>query len=463
MVTAEPLGLDDGKPAATAERIRGSLRIVEGRSSSQRVQLFSRLGAGADLLIVGTILALWSLPLTTSAALATATVVAVLAGRSASPRVCTTSAGLAGGAAGRVGLVLLAALPVALVDGALPAALTAGATTVITILGVRYLLAMTVCGRSVAGGRIAIVGTGPLALEIAEYFIERQGAGCRPVGFIDRQVRGEVVLPVLGSPEDLESIVVDEQIDTLIVAFGGFSESELVPALRRCEELPIEVVVLPRFFELSLGNTGAELWGYPVSRLQETADARSSWRLKRLLDVVGASLLVVVAAPLMLAVAVAVRGTSSGPIFFKQERVGHRGRVFQMYKFRSMLENDDSDTTWSVEFDDRVTPVGRFIRLTHLDELPQLFNVLRGDMSLVGPRPERPYFAQMFANKFESYDDRHRVPVGITGWSQVNGLWGDTSLEARSRLDNRYIESWSIGRDLKILLKTIPTIFRGRS
>ena len=143
-------------------------------------------------------------------------------------------------------------------------------------------------------------------------------------------------------------------------------------------------------------------------------------------------------------------------------RVGVSGIPFQIYKFRSMRVNDDHHTTWSVDDDDRVTRVGEFLRSTHLDELPQLFNVIRGDMSIVGPRPERPYFVEQFSSEIDGYGDRHRVPVGITGWAQVNGYWGDTSIEARVRLDNRYIENWSPWRDLVIALRTIPTLLGRR-
>ena len=164
----------------------------------------------------------------------------------------------------------------------------------------------------------------------------------------------------------------------------------------------------------------------------------------------------------MPAAAVAVKLTSRGPVFFRQVRCGLGGKPFEILKFRTMTVNDDSSTQWSVDGDERVTPVGRILRPSHLDELPQIFNVLRGDMSLVGPRPERPHFVEQFSSEVNGYDQRHRVPVGITGWAQVNGYWGDTSIERRVRLDNRYIENWSIWRDLVITMRTIPTLFGKR-
>ena len=145
-----------------------------------------------------------------------------------------------------------------------------------------------------------------------------------------------------------------------------------------------------------------------------------------------------------------------------QRRNVLHGEPFELLKFRTMRENDDSDTTWTVDDDQRVTWIGRILRPTHLDELPQLVNVLRGEMSIVGPRPERPVFVDLFNVEVPRYEDRHRVPVGITGWAQVHGLWGDTSIADRARFDNRYIEDWSLWRDLQIVLRTIPTLLGSR-
>ena len=156
----------------------------------------------------------------------------------------------------------------------------------------------------------------------------------------------------------------------------------------------------------------------------------------------------------MACIALAVRLSSPGPILFRQKRVGQHGELFEMLKFRTLLVNDDSDTTWSVADDDRRTLIGRVLRHTHLDELPQLLNVLSGDMTLVGPRPERPQFVDRFSAETPRYADRHRVPPGVTGWSQVHGLTGDTSIDDRARFDNRFIEDWSLWQEFVILLRT---------
>jgi lipopolysaccharide/colanic/teichoic acid biosynthesis glycosyltransferase len=174
-----------------------------------------------------------------------------------------------------------------------------------------------------------------------------------------------------------------------------------------------------------------------------------------------ASLLLLVTAPLLGACAIAVKLSGPGPIFFRQKRIGQRGEVFELLKFRTMPENSDSETTWNVSEDERMTTAGVWMRRASLDELPQLINVLRGEMSLVGPRPERPYFVDQFRVAVPGYDDRHRVPAGMTGWAQVHGLRGDTSIPARARFDNHYVEHWSLWRDLVILVRTVGAVFSG--
>jgi exopolysaccharide biosynthesis polyprenyl glycosylphosphotransferase len=221
---------------------------------------------------------------------------------------------------------------------------------------------------------------------------------------------------------------------------------------------------VPRFFELRLPRERArtdDLWGIPLTRLTSAGPRVIERRMKRLLDVVAASAGVIVAAPVLAAAALAVRMSSPGPILFRQLRVGQGGRTFDLLKFRSMMVNDDSDTAWSVADDDRVTRVGRFLRRTSLDEMPQLLNVLRGDMSLVGPRPERPHFVQQFSAAIPGYRDRLRVPAGLTGWAQVHGLRGDTSIVDRVRFDNAYIENWSLWLDVVILARTLREALMG--
>ena len=178
--------------------------------------------------------------------------------------------------------------------------------------------------------------------------------------------------------------------------------------------------------------------------------------MKRAVDLIGSLFAIILFSPLMLVIAVLVKTTSKGPLIFKQERVGLHNKNFMMYKFRSMVVQDvkDEKTGWTTKGDARITPIGKFIRKTSIDELPQLFNVLSGKMSLIGPRPERPQFVQKFEEEIPRYRVKHQVRPGMTGWAQVNGLRGDTSIEERIRYDIYYIENWTFWFDVKILFLT---------
>jgi exopolysaccharide biosynthesis polyprenyl glycosylphosphotransferase len=215
-------------------------------------------------------------------------------------------------------------------------------------------------------------------------------------------------------------------------------------------------------FELGLARSEAteDILGIPLVEMPATRPVSLTSQTKRLFDLAVAGLLLTLTAPLLLALAIGVRRSSPGPIFFRQRRVGANGREFDLLKFRTMTVNQDSDITWSVASDPRITRLGRFLRRTSLDELPQLFNVLHGEMSLVGPRPERPHFVEKFSAEVPHYSARHRAVTGITGWAQVHDLRGDTSIPDRVRLDNYYVEHWSIWLDLHILLRTVGAVVR---
>ncbi len=308
-----------------------------------------------------------------------------------------------------------------------------------------------------------IVGSGPTGLEIAHALSDNPSFGLVPCGFVDG-FEDDTVLPLVGRPENLPAILRETGIRNVVIAFGAATEIELVSIVRRCGDCDTSFWVVPRLFELGISRSdvGHEIDGLPLVKVQAACTASNIWPAKRAFDLVTAGLLTFLTLPVFLACAIAVKVTSPGPIFFKQVRIGVGGKPFEILKFRTMRVNEDSNTQWSVDGDDRVTSVGKFLRPSHLDELPQLLNVLMGEMSLVGPRPERPHFVEQFSGEIEGYEHRHRVPVGITGWAQVNGYWGDTSMETRVRLDNRYIENWSIWRDLVIALRTVPTLFGKR-
>ena len=205
-----------------------------------------------------------------------------------------------------------------------------------------------------------------------------------------------------------------------------------------------------------------EIWGIPLVRRRRSVYRSPWWRAKRAVDVVTAGLSLLVLGPVLAACAVAVRFEGGPGIIFRQERVGLDGRPFQVLKFRSLKPVDESEpqTNWNIKHDDRLGRVGQFLRASSLDELPQLWNIVRGDMSLVGPRPERPHFVNQFSVHIPRYTARHRVPAGLTGWAQSHGLRGDTSIEGRARFDNCYIEDWSPWLDVKIVLKTVGQVFR---
>jgi exopolysaccharide biosynthesis polyprenyl glycosylphosphotransferase len=238
-----------------------------------------------------------------------------------------------------------------------------------------------------------------------------------------------------------------------------------VDIIRTCDRLDCELFIVPRLFELH-HRSGRDLevvWGMPLTRLRRAPFRRVSWRLKRVVDVVVSAAALVVTAPLLAVIALLVRREGGPGVIFRQERVGVDERPFTLLKFRSMrpVDEGESATRWSIAEDDRVGPVGRFLRRTSLDELPQLWNVLRGDMSIVGPRPERPHFVNEFASTTPRYLARHRVPCGMTGWAQVHGLRGDTSIADRARFDNYYIEHWSLWLDLKIVVRTVTAVLAG--
>ncbi len=312
-------------------------------------------------------------------------------------------------------------------------------------------------GRSV---RTLVVGGGDVARRVVSTLAEHNEYGLEVVGVADddpKLTSRELGTRILGSLGDVADIVARRRVEVVIVAFSSTQQASMVDTIRDVFARGARVWVVPRFFELGATDaTSDQLWGLPLVRLQPPPRSRPEWPLKRALDFLLALICLIVAAPLMAVIAVATYFDSGRPIFLRQERAGLDGRPFEMLKFRTMRVADETVEAreWSADRQ-RVTRVGRLLRTTSLDELPQLFNVLRGDMSLVGPRPERPYFVELFTDLYPNYDARHRLPAGVTGWAQVHGLrGGDTSIEERAAFDNYYIENWSLGQDLKILAQT---------
>ena len=314
--------------------------------------------------------------------------------------------------------------------------------------------------RSGAHNRVLVVGAGEVAHRVISTLKEHEEFGLRVVGVVDddpKYAPNELGAAILGGTSDIASLVAERDVDHVIVAFSSGDQRNMVAVVRDALATGAALWLVPRLFELGAGgNTGDHLWGLPLSRLRPPARSRRSWVVKRTLDVVIAAVALVVLAPAFAALALATLIDSGRPIFLRQRRVGLDGKPFDLLKFRTMKVCDEAvlDHEWAPD-DERITRLGRFLRDSSLDELPQLINVVRGQMSLVGPRPERPYFVSLFSDLYPGYDSRHRLPAGITGWAQIHGLKGsETSIEERAAFDNYYIENWSLGEDFKIMLQT---------
>jgi exopolysaccharide biosynthesis polyprenyl glycosylphosphotransferase len=319
-----------------------------------------------------------------------------------------------------------------------------------------------------------IVGAGLVGAQVARRLEQHPEYGLRPLGFLDAdppavQLDTGWQPPVLGGPEDLAQIAARTNTEHVIFAFSAAPDRGLIPLTRRCEELGLEISLVPRFFESINDRMALErLGGLPLLGLRAVDPKGWQFQIKYVLDRPLALLGLIVASPIMLFTALAVKLTSPGSVLFRQRRVGRDGKEFYLYKFRSMLvESDPGPFTpqagfapGGIEGPDRRTPIGRFLRRSALDELPQLVNVLKGEMSLVGPRPERTEFVEVFGRDHHRYSDRHRVKSGITGWAQVHGLRGKTSLADRVEWDNFYIENWSLWLDLKVVLLTLGAVVR---
>lgn len=314
------------------------------------------------------------------------------------------------------------------------------------------------------GDRTLVVGADPVGVDLSRCMVDHPEFGLRPIGIVElgrEDPAGDAVPHLL--PGDLATVIVRQRIGTVVLANPGATPAATMQATITANRLGCSILLLPRMHELFHDAPDVErLRGYPLVRLSTDPTRRVTWWVKRTCDVVGAAVACVVLAPVIALSALAVLIESGRPVIFAQERVGRDGRPFRIYKLRSMRPVDDHEaqTQWTIAGDPRVGPVGRMLRRTSLDELPQLWNVVRGEMSLVGPRPERPGFVAEFTAAHEGYWARHRVPVGLTGLAQVNGLRGDTSIPDRARYDNYYIANWSLWLDVKIVLLTLREVLR---
>jgi exopolysaccharide biosynthesis polyprenyl glycosylphosphotransferase len=307
--------------------------------------------------------------------------------------------------------------------------------------------------------RLLIVGTGDVGRMIVQKVRQMPRLGYRVVGFVDgesppgQQIMG---IPVLGGVEDIPSLIDEHDIEEVIIGRPELSHQQVLTIISRCERGQVGIKIFPDLFqiiatELSIGDLG----GLPLLSVRDIALRGWKLTLKRAVDLVGSALLLVILSPVLMLFAVIIKLDSPGPVFYAQERMGLDAKPFWCLKFRSMRADAEKDGPgWTKENDPRVTRLGRFIRRFSIDELPQLINVFVGEMSLVGPRPERPIYVEQFRRSIPRYMDRHREKAGLTGWAQVNGLRGDTSIAERTKYDLWYIENWSLWLDFRILLRT---------
>jgi Undecaprenyl-phosphate glucose phosphotransferase len=310
--------------------------------------------------------------------------------------------------------------------------------------------------------RILIAGAGDLGRMVADRILQHRELGYQVVGFVDDRAGGDHIgyrgLPLLGTLGDVSDIAQREKIDHLYVALPLDEHSKLLDLVEITSRECIDIKVVPDLLQfIALRARLEDLDGLPVINVNDVPlQGFNAW-VKRVLDILLSSVALLVLALPIAILALLVKWTSPGPVFYRQERMGLDGKGFTVYKFRSMYQNAEEVTgpVWARENDPRTTPLGRWLRRFDLDELPQFWNVLRGDMSIVGPRPERPFFVEQFKHRIPQYMLRHKVKSGITGWAQVNGWRGNTSLEKRIEYDLYYIENWSVTLDLKIMWLTV--------
>ena len=410
------------------------------------------------------------------------------------------------GVAPVVSAVSVAAMMVAtlglLINGHAPGLVRSWLFALVAVGTGRMVLSLTqrwARARRLVGKPVLIMGAGMVGSQVARRLENHPEYGLIPIGFLDDDPRsiaevGGREMPVLGTVEDLDETVAQTGVRNLIVAFSSVADARVSRLIQRCQELGIEVSVVPRMFDTINNRVGYDtVGGLPLMSFTTVNPKGVQFALKHAIDRVFAGVVLLLVSPLLAIIALAVKLSTGGPVLFGQPRIGLDGHEFKMLKFRTMRgtpdEHGESDANWAEqvlsgvddtvyaslvsaganganraggtgEADDRRTGIGRLLRRMSLDELPQLWNVFNGDMSLIGPRPERASYVRKFEPVVYRYGDRHRVKSGITGWAQVHGLRGQTSLAERVELDNYYIANWSLGLDVKILALTFGALLR---
>jgi exopolysaccharide biosynthesis polyprenyl glycosylphosphotransferase len=319
--------------------------------------------------------------------------------------------------------------------------------------------------RGIGCDRVLVVGADETARAIVQKIQWSPYLGYELVGVIDGHGEGNSLagVPVVGSMDQLPDLIDELGIDEVIIALPEGARHEIVQLVSMCQRGSVSIKIFPDLFEfITTGVTIDDLEGLPLLDVRDIQLRGWKLSLKRALDIVGASVGLVLISPLLMLIALIVKLDSPGAVFYCQERMGLDGRPFQMIKFRSMRQDaESSGPGWTKAADPRVTRIGRLLRSRNVDELPQLINVLLGEMSLVGPRPERPVYVQRFRQSIPRYMERHREKAGLTGWAQVNGLRGDTSISERTKYDLWYVENWSLWLDIKIIMRTLVQTLAG--
>ncbi len=331
---------------------------------------------------------------------------------------------------------------------------------VLVVVGRMLLRFTTIRLREAGIGRdnVLIIGSGEVARTIAEKIRWSSQLGYTIVGVVNGapgQKVGEV--PIIGTTGELPELIDEYEVDEVIIALPEASHRELVQLVSKCQRGKVNIKVYPDIFAyMSGGITVDDLNGLPLLSVRDVALRGWKLSLKRAMDMVVSFIGLIFLSPALVMTAIAIKLESPGPVFFCQDRMGLDGRPFPMIKFRTMRQDAEREGPgWTKPGDPRVTRLGVFMRKTNWDELPNLINVFYGQMSLVGPRPEQPYYVQRFREYIPRYMERHREKAGMTGWAQVNGLRGDTSILERTKYDLWYVENWSLWLDIKIVIRTI--------
>ena len=309
---------------------------------------------------------------------------------------------------------------------------------------------------------ILIVGDNDLAFSFARKIRDNPYLGFDISGFLGRSNRVGLEIEgskIIGSFKDLDYILENNTFDRVVLAIPLKYYYKINELVESCERVGIKAEIIPDYIRYFPAQPSVDMIeDIPIINIRYVPlDDAFNRAVKSLSDYIIAIIAIIITSPIMIVTAIAIKLTSPGPIIFKQERIGFHGKPFEMYKFRSMkVQNpDDEKSGWTTKDDPRKTKIGDFIRKTSIDELPQFFNVLKGDMSVVGPRPERPYFVDEFRKEIPKYMVKHQVRPGITGWAQIHGCRGDTSIKKRIEYDIEYVENWHMGLDLGIMIKTV--------